>query len=79
LATGLQPFGGSQREGDGTSARLCNSNCAGLAGAHIRPTFLGRALSNWSRELKMETDLQLKDWVALLAVVVFAFAVLIVT
>jgi len=27
----------------------------------------------------METDLQLKDWVALLAVVVFAFAVLIVT
>jgi hypothetical protein len=32
-----------------------------------------------SRELKMETDLQMKDWVALLAVVVFGFAVFIVT
>jgi hypothetical protein len=41
--------------------------------------FLARALSNWSHELKMETDLQLKDWVALVAFVVFGLTVLIVT
>jgi hypothetical protein len=58
---------------------VVNSNGAGLADAHIRPMFLAQALSNWSQELKMETDLQLKDWVVLVAFVVFGFTVLIVT
>ncbi len=45
-----------------------------IAGQCFRASFV-----QLSRELKMETDLQMKDWVALLAVVVFGFAVLIVT
>jgi hypothetical protein len=59
---------------------IVDSNGAGLASADVRPMFLARALSSWSRELemKMKMDLRLNEdnWVALAACVTLAVSVL---